>query len=360
MKGNFWMSQNVMFSGGIPADGAEGVFTLLADTIGDRALSWPDGETTPQRRGWIGAVNNEVLAKAPCFEEVDADLGQSEDHAYQVFTTLRIRPGATVDLRGRLPYAADAIDSYRTFKRLQGEGRIPEGTRFQVSVPGAHDVISITFPDTSEWDLVTTAWQEALQEEYRRILEVVPAEELCVQVDYCTEMIHIGGTWAKLFSWVPDEPADSLFGKYTSADYIQGHLAGLPDDVRVGFHICCGTSPSFPVQALEDIGLPVRLSNAIQRATGGAVDFFHLPAMVDSDEAYFAPLADLAIGGATVYLGLECNDGIEGMDRRMAAARTHLENFGVAHYCGYFWNQAVMPDLLRTLAEGADRQAAAV
>ena len=90
------MAQNVMFSGGIPADGAEGVFTLIADTVGDRALSWPDGETTPERRGWIGAVNNEVLAKAPCFEEVDADLGQSEDHAYTVFRTLRIRPGQAI------------------------------------------------------------------------------------------------------------------------------------------------------------------------------------------------------------------------------------------------------------------------
>ncbi|MGC5614714.1 hypothetical protein [Georgenia sp. Z1491] len=352
------MAQNVMFSGGIPADGAEGVFTLLADTIGDRALSWPDGETTPQRRGWIGAVNNEVLATAPCFEEVDADLGQPGDHAYQVFRTLRIRPGATVDLRGHLPYARDAIDSYRTFTRLKGEGRIPDGTRFQVSVPGAHDVVSITFPDVEEWPVVVAAWQEALQEEYRRILEVVPAEELCVQVDYCTEMIHIGGTWAQLFAWVPDEPAESLFETYTSQDYIRGHLAGLPDDVRIGIHVCCGTSPSFPVQDLADIGLPVRLSNAIQRASGGVIDFFHLPALVDSGDAYFAPLADLDAGGATIYLGLECNDGIEAMDRRMAAARTYLPDFGVAHYCGYFWNQAIMPELLATLAEGADRQAA--
>jgi hypothetical protein len=30
----------------------------------------------------------------------------------------------------------------------------------------------------------------------------------------------------------------------------------------------------------------------------------------------------------------------------------------VAHYCGYFWNGPIMADLIRTLAEGADRQAA--
>lgn len=352
------MAQNVMFSGGIPADGAEGVFTLLAETVGDRALSWPDGETTPERRGWIGAVNNEVLAPAPCFEPVETTLSLPEDHPYHSFRTLRIRPGATVDLRGRLPYAKDAIDSYRVFTELRSQGRIPAGVRFQVSVPGAHDVVSVTFPDAAEWPVVVEAWQEALQEEYRRILEVVPAEDLCVQVDYCTEMIHIGGTWAQLFDWVPEAPAEELFATYTSESYVRGHLAGLPEQVRIGFHICCGTSPSFPVQPLADISLPVRLSNALQQASGGIVDFFHLPALPDSGDAYFAPLADLSVGEATVYLGLECNDGIEEMDRRMTAARTYLPDFGVAHYCGYLWNQAIMRDLLTTLAEGADRQAA--
>ena len=66
-----------------------------------------------------------------------------------MFRTLRIRPGHAVDLRGRLPYAKDAIDSYRTFTRLREEGRIPEGVRFQVSVPGAHDVVIVPGTTTS-------------------------------------------------------------------------------------------------------------------------------------------------------------------------------------------------------------------
>lgn len=351
--------QNVMFSGGIPGDGVEDVFETLASTIGARAAFWPDGETNPERRGWIGAVNNMVLAKAPCFEEIPSPLTLPADHPYHLFKTLKIRDGATVDLRGRLPYAKDAIASYKIFKKMQAEGRIAREVRFQCAVPGAHDVISITFPDVSTWPVLFRAWQEALQEEYRRILEVIPAEELCIQVDYCTEMIHIGGTWAKQFDWIPEEPKDVLFARYTSPEYINGHLEGLPEAVTIGFHVCCGTSPSYPVQPLDDIGLPVDLSNAIQKAAGGRVGYFHLPAMVDSGEAYFAPLARLDTGKATIYLGLECNDGIEGMERRMNAARKFLPEFGVAHYCGYFWNKAIMPDLLKTLAAGADKQAAA-
>ncbi|HEY0122548.1 MAG TPA: hypothetical protein VGC14_12460 [Rhizobium sp.] len=200
---------------------------------------------------------------------------------------------------------------------MQAEGRISRNIRFQCAIPGAHDVISITFPDVSTWPVLFKAWQEAVQEEYRRIFEVIPASEFCLQIDYCTEIILIGGTWAKQFDWVPDLPKEELFAYYTSPDYIIGHLEGLPEEVTIGFHVCCGTSPSYPVQELDDIGLPVDLSNAIQAATGGNVDYFHLPAMVDSDESYFAPLSRLNAG------------------------------------------KAIMPDLLKTLAEGADHQAAA-
>lgn len=348
------MAHTVLLTGGIPGDSAEEIFDLLADTLGSRAKYWPDGEITPQRRGWIGAVNAAVLAEAPCFEAVPSTLSLPQDHPYHRFKTLRIKQGVPLDLRGRLPYAEDAIASYRVFKDMQADGRIPQGIRFQCSIPGAHDVISVSFPDTRKWPQLIAAWQEAVQEEYRRILEVIPPHELCVQIDYCTEMIHIGGTWAQLFDWVPDLPRDELFALYTSPDYILGHLKGLPDAVTIGFHVCCGTSPHYPVQPLADIGLPVDLSNAIQAAAGGRVDFFHLPAMTDSGDEYFAPLARLDVGTAEVFLGLECNDGLEAMEARIASARKALPEFGVAHYCGYFWNKPVMRGLLETLARGAD------
>ncbi|WEV74582.1 hypothetical protein OZX74_03405 [Bifidobacterium sp. ESL0798] len=348
------MKRNMMFSGGIPADGPEKVFELLNETVGDRALCWPDGETNPERRGWIAGVAENVLAVAPCFEPDEVIVDRPDGGHYQQDKMLRIKPGATVDLKGRLPYAKDAIASYKIFKRMQSEGRIPQNIRFQVAIPGAHDVITICFARTEEWPVLFKAWQEAVQEECRRMLEVIPADELCVQIDFCTEMCHIGGAWAKLLSWVPDNPEQELFDELTSPEYIQGHIAALPEEVRLGFHICCGTSPHFPVQPLDDISLPVRLTNAIQKSADGRVDYFHLPAMHDSDEAYFAPLADLNIGNADIYLGVECNDGVELMDRRVAAAHKYLSDFGVAHYCGYFWNKAIMPDLLRTLAQGSD------
>jgi len=345
-------NHSILFTGGIPAGSAEGVFDLLAATVGTRAAFWPDGETTPERRGWVGAINLEVLAKAACFEAIPLPPGLPEGYA---FKTLKLRDGATLDLRGQLPYARDAIASYRTFKRMQAEGRIPAGIRFQCSIPAAHDVISFTFPDVAAWPVLFSAWQDAVRDECRKMLEVIPAEELCIQIDYCTELMHIGGIWARRYPWVPERPAAELIAQYAAPEYILPHLNGLPQAVTIGFHICCGTYPRYPTQPLDDIALPVEIANAIQAATAGRVDYFHLPAMRDSDTDYFAPLARLTVGKARVYLGLECNDGIDGMTRRMQAARIFLADFGVAHYCGYLWNQPSMHELLETLATGADR-----
>lgn len=355
------MSRNIMFAGGIPADSTEEVYSLLAEAVGDRAISWPDGENTPARLKWIGGVNKRVLTPAECFEIVDdRDVPKPAVHDEEGRHRLRIRPGATVDLRGRLPYAQDAIDSYAVFTRMKNEGKIPADTLFQVSVPGAHDVVSISFAYYEEWPVAIAAWQEALQDEYRRILEVIPADELCIQIDYCTELDHIGGAWAKLLPWVPDLTAEELFERYTSLEYIGPHLAGLPEEVRIGFHICCGTAPYYPVQPLDTIDLPVRLANAIQAASGNKVNYFHMPAMQDSGDEYFAPLADLTTGDATIYLGIEVNDGAEEMERRAASVRKFLPEFGVAHYCGYMWNKEIMPGLLKDLRTGADHQADAV
>jgi len=349
------MCKSIMFTGGIPADSVEGVFSLLAETVGDRAAFWPDGEINDERRGWIGAINTQVLATAPFFEETPLPEGLHESY---VFKTLKIRDGATVDLRGRLPYAKDAIASYRILKKMQEEGRAPKGVRFQCSIPGAHDAITFGFTDPSEWPVLFKAWDEAIQEDYRRMLQVIPPEELCIQIDYCTELMHIGGVMAQRCRWLPDLPVETLLKAYTAPEYILPHLEGLPDAVTVGFHICCGTYPKYPTLPLSDIGLPVDVANAIQSATNGRVDYFHLPAMEDSGESYFSPLSRLDVGKAKTYIGLECNDGLEAMQRRMQAARKFLPDFGVAHYCGYLWNKPIMKGLLTTLVQGADAQAA--
>jgi hypothetical protein len=87
------------------------------------------------------------------------------------------------------------------------------------------------------------------------------------------------------------------------------------------------------------------------------VDYFHMPVMRESDQRYFEPLRDLDTGDAALYLGLECNDGPEAMQRRIDAARNVRSDFGVAHYCGYTLQADILPQVLSDLAAGADYHA---
>jgi hypothetical protein len=116
-----------------------------------------------------------------------------------------------------------------------------------------------------------------------------------------------------------------------------------------------GTFPAYPVAHLPDIALPVATANAIVENAGRRVDFLHLPVLASSDDAYFAPLADVAPGSAKLFLGLECNDGSEAMQKRIDVASAHLRDYGVAHYCGYLWTREILPQFLADLNTGADR-----
>jgi len=53
-----------------------------------------------------------------------------------------------------------------------------------------------------------------------------------------------------------------------------------------------------------------------------------------SDEAYFAPLKDLAFSNE-LFLGVvHAADGVEGTRKRMAAAAKYAPKFGIACECG--------------------------
>ena len=75
-----------------------------------------------------------------------------------------------------------------------------------------------------------------------------------------------------------------------------------------------------------------------QKGVDRQIDFFHVPVPVDRDDnAYFSPLGDLSMAEETlVYLGLiHGADGAEGAALRIAAARKHLDRFGLSTECGW-------------------------
>ena len=139
-------------------------------------------------------------------------------------------------------------------------------------------------------------------------------------------------------------------GIYRAAD-----RRSSPAEVLYGYPLCLGTWPKCPLTPVQDLTFVVRMANAIVANTPRQVDFVHLPMTKEADRRFCAPLADLDVGEARVFLGVEWKDGRDAMLRRAKAAREFLPSFGMSHFCGYgrdFVEQ--MPELLANLRAGAD------
>jgi hypothetical protein len=86
-----------------------------------------------------------------------------------------------------------------------------------------------------------------------------------------------------------------------------------------------------------DAARMTELANMIARVVKREITFLHMPVPIDrTDDAFYAPLDALQLAPATeLYLGLvHATDGVEGTMRRIALARKHVAQFGIASECG--------------------------
>src|ERR1700755_3013961 len=128
----------VHFVGSIPLPDAETVFRTLSAATGPRLKRLPDGETGI-RKTWIRFLQ-QVLADNPAIE-VASDVPpfkftQWDGKLLREIPRLRVKPGARLDpATVKTGYADMAIASWRIFERLQQQGVIPAGVKFQISLP---------------------------------------------------------------------------------------------------------------------------------------------------------------------------------------------------------------------------------
>jgi hypothetical protein len=76
----------------------------------------------------------------------------------------------------------------------------------------------------------------------------------------------------------------------------------IPSDVLVGYHLCYGTFPEWPMYEARDMGVLVRMANYAVANSGRPADWVHLTGLRylrSEDERFFRPLADLEAGGGT-------------------------------------------------------------
>ena len=175
---------------------------------------------------------------------------------------------------------------------------------------------------------------DRMREEIELALTEIPADDLVIQWDVAWEFVDMAIGDKRLFSFFPHLTAEEKFERY--AAQLDELWQGIPDETLLGYHWCYGTWGGWPMVALDDLGLCVRMSNEAAARTGRRLDYVHMPVVKHPAREFFAPLADLDVGDTRVFLGMiHHTDDLNAFRKRRDLAREFLPEFGVAGVCGY-------------------------
>ncbi|MGK8505828.1 hypothetical protein [Nocardia asiatica] len=215
------------------------------------------------------------------------------------------------------------------FRELRADGTIPEGIRFQVSLPTPIAVIG-AFVAGPQGEL-EHRYEARLLDELAVILDAIPPEDLAVQWDAAVEFAIFEGIFPSWFG--SDYP--------TQLEEVGQRLirlgAAVSEPVELGYHLCYGDFGHRHFAEPADTGRLAAVAGRVLAGLERPVNWIHLPVPRSrTDAAYFEPLADLALPPETdLYLGLvHATDGRAGALQRIEAARGAVAEFGIATECG--------------------------
>jgi hypothetical protein len=344
------MACNIHLVGSVPLSGAREVFATVSAALGARVKRLPDGETG-ERSDWITWLEpvfaqNPALQKSGEFFRVHAGGTGRERYA--------LKPGMSPkDVHfDNLLYADIAKQSYADFKELKAAGKISPGAKFQVDLVPAHSVIWLFLIDSLHAS-IDPMYNEALKREINKLAAAIPHDELAIQFDVASAV----------FARLQRNEASS-YGR-TKAEMQEKFSAILvdlgnhvPADIDLLYHLCYGDSNHQHVVEPTDMGDMVEFANRVSREIKRPIQLVHMPVPRDrADDAYFAPLARLALKPETeLCLGLvHYTGGVEGTKRRLAAAKKFAADFSIATECGFGRRDPrTIPELLRIHAAVAD------
>ena len=327
------MQQDILLVGSIPLDTPEQVFREFGGPLGSALKTMPDGEVGP-RKHWISRIHYQVLSGHAELETVRRPA--PDNGVERLFPRnaadswlFKVKPGVERvrfgDVGWRIGYARDAINSYFVFKTLREQGALPQHLRFQVSLASVNSALPPRiFPDVKDVDKVRPGFTDALAAEVDSIVKHIPNDDLAIQWDCSTEVQDAYGA-------VPGYSAEGAIERNTAQ--FRALSPRIPERVELGYHFCFGTLGGWPRFAPADLSATVQLANATIEASGRRVDWVHIPVLPDVKESFFAPLKDLRLRGARVYLCVVHH--MEGFKERIALARKYLPEFGLAAYCGF-------------------------
>lgn len=338
---------NVLLVGSIPLASVEEVFKTCGPLLGSDIASLPDGEVG-ERTFWILYVAYRTFHGHPSIVTLMQPKHGWRPTSMDDFFSFKLKEGVKSLRFEKLGYAEVAIKSYQAFRKARDVGSIAKGVRFQFAFPFPQDATFIFFRNPADHAPVEAAYEEVLSREIDEIFRAVPAEDLAIQFDVCTDLLEATGEY---YSWSRPETAwDRYIGP---VHRLPRHV---PEKAALGYHFCYGTFPTKPALQPKDLALSVKFANAAIAESGRRVDYVQLTVpMQRDDDAYFKPLENLKAGETRVFLGVVNNDGLEGARRRANTARKYLKDFGVSAECGFGREQPEkIPELLRIHREVAD------
>jgi hypothetical protein len=320
----------LLLVGSLPADSTEEAFQAGAELFSDLVFALPDGETGP-RRAWVGYERERLVRPHPDVETVEQTESPTgiPRHAYET-PVFKIRPGVAQLHWESWPRIDDAIASYERFAELKHQGVISSHLRFEIGLPFPSSALNGFKADfAADYAIAGPAYEDLVRRELERLTSEIPASELAIQWDVCYEVLDVEGVVA----WMGDGAWERFTGPVTRLTRL------IPEDALVGYHLCYGTFPDWPMYEARDMGLLVRMANYAVAESGRTVDWLHLAGpkyLRSEDESFFRPLSDLEPGDARVFLGIVLPvDGEAGLERRHRTASRFLDDFGVAMYCGF-------------------------
>jgi hypothetical protein len=328
---------SVHFNGSVNLPDTEAVMREISSRIPVGVRRMTDGETG-DRGYWILFQIRKFL-RMPEFQAVTTagQAYETSDDAPQM-PQLRLAEGASADTIEwpNLGYADAYAESFEVFDRLQREGTIPAGVRFQVQYPTPLASMAGTIVPEDQ-QAVAASYERALFADLDTLLHRLPHDRCAVQWDVAVEFGLLEGAMGP--------------GSATPVNQIAPALVRcidrVPADVPVGLHLCYGDYGHQHFKQPDSLRLQVDLINEVVAAARRPVSWasFTVP-QARRDAGYFAPLRDLAAGpGTELYFALvpyhpddqydgTTSDQIRHIDSALRLSASGLRDWGICTECG--------------------------
>ena len=281
----------VHFNGGVNLADTETVMREIASRVPKGVTRIPDGETG-DRQNWIWFQLDKFLQTPGLESDKPVDMAV-ESAEYVQMPKVRLTVDADEIEWPNLGYADVYQDSFATFDRLQSDGVIPAGVRFQVEYPTPLASINAWLVEADQ-DSVEPSYEKALFGDLNRLLDAVPHDRIAVQWDVAVEfgMLEMAFPGAKTMGEVVER--------------LVRCVDQVPADVPVGMHLCYGDYHHQHFKEPESLAMQVEVANRVGAGVSRPINFiaFTVP-QYQREAGYFEPLASLDVTATTeLYFAL--------------------------------------------------------